>query len=137
MRRQRELNPEYSPFGGVVPKKVKNSKYLDCQISSKNSDAPVLFMNLAKAQKRLAWIFNLITREGVYSAIGGRIYVTAALAVLLYGSETWVWTSSMLNIIYGFHHHACWRLPDKRPKRQQTVHTMSTVLLMKPWESAN
>ena len=47
-------------------------------------------MNLAKAQKRLARIFNLIAREEADPAIGGRIYVTVVLAVLLYGSETWV-----------------------------------------------
>ena len=33
----------------VVMKKVDNFKYLGCQISSRDSDAPALFMNLAKA----------------------------------------------------------------------------------------
>ena len=76
-------------------------------------------MNLAKARKRFARISNLIAREGADSAIGGRIYVAAVLAVLLYGSETWMWTSSMLNTIRGFYHRACWRLADKKPRRQQ------------------
>ena len=76
-------------------------------------------MNLAKARKRFARISTLIAREGADSAIGGRIYVAAVLAVLLYGSETWVWTSSMLNSIRSFHHRACQRLADKRPKRLQ------------------
>ena len=71
---------------GVVLKKVENFKYLGRQISSRDSDAPALFMNLAKAQKRFARISNLIAREGADSAIGGRIYVAAVLAVLLYGS---------------------------------------------------
>ena len=75
-------------------------------------------MSLAKARKRLARIFTLIDREGADSAIGGRIYVAAVLAVLLYGSETWVWTSSMLNSIRGFHHGACWWNADKRPRRR-------------------
>ena len=95
-------------------KKVENFKYLGHQISSRDSDALALFMNLAKAQKRFTCISNLIAREGTDSAIGGRIYVAKVLAVLLllllllYGSETWVWTSSMLNTIQGFHHRACW-----------------------------
>ena len=76
-------------------------------------------MNLAKARKRFARISTLIAREGADSAIGGRIYVAAVLAVLLYGSETWVWTSRMLNSIRGFHHRACRRLADKRPMRRQ------------------
>ena len=33
--------------------------------------------------------------------------------------ETWVWTLSMLNSIRGFHHHACWRLAEKRTRRRQ------------------
>ena len=71
-----------------------------------DSDATALFMNLAKALKRFAQISNLIAGEGSGSAIGGRIYVTVVLAVLLYGLETWVWTSSMLNSICCFHHRA-------------------------------
>ena len=102
---------------GVVLKKVKNFKYLGHQISSRDSGAPALFMNLAKALKRFARISNLIAREGADSASGGRIYITVVLAVLLYGLETWVWTSSMLNSIRGFHHRACWQLADKRPRR--------------------
>ena len=50
---------------------------------------------------------NLILRDGVDPAIRGKINVVAFLAVLLYNSETWVWTSSMLNIIRGFHHRTC------------------------------
>ena len=104
---------------GVTLQKVENFKYLGRQISSRDSDAPALFMNLAKARKRIARISTLIAREGADSAIGGRIYVAAVLAVLLYGSKTWVWTSRMLNSIRGFHHPACRRLADKRPRRRQ------------------
>ena len=91
---------------GFVLKKVKNFGYLGRQISSRDSDTPGLFMNLAKAQKRLSQISNLIVREGVDPAIGGNIYVAVVLAVLLYGSETWVWNSSMLHTLI-FYHHTC------------------------------
>ena len=103
----------------IVLKKVENFKYLGRQISSRDSDAPALFMNLAKARKRFARLSNLLCREGADSHVGGRIYVVAILAVLLYGSESWVWTSSMLNTIRDFHHRACRRLVDKRPIRRQ------------------
>ena len=69
---------------GVVLKKVEDFKYLGRQISSRDSDAPALFMNLAKVRKHFARISNLIAREGSDSAIGGRIYVIAVLIVLLY-----------------------------------------------------
>ena len=87
-------------------------------------------MNLVKARKRLARIFNLIAREGANPAIGGRIYVAAVLAVLLYGLKTWMWTSSMLNSIRGLHHCACWWLADKREDNRMVA--TDTVLLMKP-----
>ena len=70
----------------IVLKKVEKFKHLGRQISSRDSDAPALFMNLAKARKRFACISNLIAREGVDLAVGGRIYVAEVLAVLLYGS---------------------------------------------------
>ena len=38
----------------VVLKKVENFKYLGHHISSRDSDAPALYMNLAKARKRFA-----------------------------------------------------------------------------------
>ena len=78
----------------------------------------MLFLKLAKTRKSFACISNLIAREGADSAVGGRLYVAAVLAVLLYGSESWVWTSSMLNTVCGFHHHTCWWLADKKPIRR-------------------
>ena len=39
---------------GVTLKKVENFKYLGRQVSSRDSDAPALFMNLTKARKRFA-----------------------------------------------------------------------------------
>ena len=54
----------------IVLKKVDNFKYLRRQISIWDSDAPALFMNLAKARKRFARISNLIAREGADSPVG-------------------------------------------------------------------
>ena len=118
---QRERNEaagraQTRPFtiDGVVLKKVENVKYLGHQISSRDSDAPALFMNLSKARKHLSRLYNLIAREGADLVVGGMIYVAAILAVLLYGLESWMWTSSMLNTIQGFHHRACRRLAEKK-----------------------
>ena len=53
-----------STIDGVVLKKVENFKYLGRQISSRDSDAPALFMNLSKVRKCFSLISNLIAREG-------------------------------------------------------------------------
>ena len=47
---------------GTVLKKVENFKYLGRQISSRDSDAPALFMSLAKARKRFARLSKLLYR---------------------------------------------------------------------------
>ena len=77
------------------------------------------FMNISKTRERFSRLSNLIVREGADVVVGGRIYVAVVLAVLLYSSKSWVWTSSMFNSIHGFHYQACWQLVDKRPKRLQ------------------
>ena len=79
----------------------------------------MLFMNLLKARKCLFHIIYLIAREGTDPNIGGKIYVTTDQALLLYGSEIWVCISSILHTIQKFHHCACWRLADKKPRRRQ------------------
>ena len=76
-------------------------------------------MNLLNARKRFSRISSLIAREEADVVVGGRIYVAAVLAVMLYGSESWVWTNSMLNTICGFHHRCCRTLANKRPKQLQ------------------
>ena len=100
-------------------KKVENFKYLGRQISSRDSDFPALFLNLSKARKRLARISRLLAREGASPEVGGKFYVAAILSVLLYGSESWVWSLRMLHTVRGFHHRAARNLAGKRPKRRQ------------------
>ena len=104
---------------GIELKKVENFKYLGRQISSRDSDFPALFLNLSKARKRLVRISRLLAREGASPEVGGKFYVAAILSVLLYGSESWVWSLRMLNTVRGFHHRAVRNLAGMRPKRQQ------------------
>jgi len=99
-------------------KKAENFKYLGRQISSRDSDFPVLFLNLSKARKRLTRISRLLTRDGASPVAGGKCFVAAILSVLLYGSETWVWSLRVLNTVRGFHHRASWCLAGERPTRQ-------------------
>ena len=90
------------------------------QICFTGSDAPALFLNLAKDQKRLQHISCLITREAVDPAVGGKRYVVAVLSVLLFGSETWVWSSSILQTIRRrFHHRTVQPLANKRLEQLQ------------------
>ena len=43
-------------------------------------------------------------------------YKAVVQAVLLYGSETWVLTQSMRNVLTGFHHRVARRLSGRMPR---------------------
>ena len=64
-------------------------KYLGHQISSRDDDALALFMNIAKAHKRLSHLSVLISRELADPVVGGTIYVATVLVVLLFGLKFW------------------------------------------------
>ena len=40
-------------------------------------------------------------------------------AVLLFGSETWVWTPRLKKSLEGFHHQAAWWMAGMGPKLHQ------------------
>ena len=83
---------------GDEHKKADNLKYyLGHQISSRDSDFLALFLNLSKAtRKRLTRISRLHTCE---QASNGASLSVDGIS-LLYGLETWVWSTLMLNTIH-------------------------------------
>ena len=88
-------------------------KYVGHQISSRYSDCLVLCINFTKARKRLSQISTLNARKGADPVVWVKIYAAPFLAVLLYNLESWVWFSRLHGSLC-----ACWRLADKKPKRQ-------------------
>ena len=104
---------------GDILQKVEKFRYLGRPISHVDSDHLALLHNLKKARKRLALISRLLVREGASAFVGGKFYSAAILSVLLYGSESWVWTQPMLKAVVGFHNRAARRLAGRPPKRLQ------------------
>ena len=91
---------------GTVLGKTGSFKYLGRIVSENDSDWPALQKNLTKARQRWASISRLLGREGATPKVSGYIYKAAILTVLLYSSETWVWSQRMLKACEGFHHRA-------------------------------
>jgi hypothetical protein len=102
---------------GTVLGKTGSFKYLGRIMSENDSDWPALQKNLTKARQRWASISRLLGREGATPKVSGYIYKAAILTVLLYGSETWVWSQRMLQACEGFHHRAARRIAGTLPKR--------------------
>ena len=99
--------------------KVDTFKYLGRTVSNIDSDWPALQKNLTKARERFARISKVLTWEGSTPRISGNFYRAAILSVLLYGSETWVWSKRMVDTVRGFHHRAARFLSGNPPRRLQ------------------
>ena len=61
---------------------------------------------------------RLLVREGATPRVSGKFYKAVVQAVLLYGSETWVWTLSMFKTLQGFHKRVVRRLAGRLPRLQ-------------------
>ena len=68
------------------------------------------YHNLLKAWQRWVVIFKLLTKMGAMVCSHGMMYKAVSQTVLLYGSESWVVTVSMLKVMEVFHHRAARRI---------------------------
>jgi hypothetical protein len=90
--------------------------YLGCPLSATNSDWPALYKNLAKARTKWAMISRVLWRESRANTRVSRMFYKAVVqSVLLFGSESWVWSQSMVKTVEGFHNRVARRLLGKMP----------------------
>ena len=59
---------------------------------------------------------RLLVREGATPAVSGMFYKAVVQSVLLYGSETWVWSQAMVQRLRGFHNRVVRRLAGRLPR---------------------
>ena len=74
---------------------------------------PALYRNLTRARQRWAQLSRLLVQEGATPRVSGNFYKAIVQSVLLFGSETWVWTKSMRLALRGFHHTVARRLTGR------------------------
>jgi hypothetical protein len=74
-------------------------------LSADDDDWPVVLRNMAKAWQRWAYISRILRWEGATPRISAMFCKAVVQTVLLFGSEYWVLTASMLGLgkIEGFH----------------------------------
>ena len=87
--------------------------YLGRTVAFKNSDWAALYHNLRKSRRRWEVAAKVLTRTGV--TVWGRVmlYKAEVKTILLYWSEIWVVTGSMLKVLEGFHHQVAIRIEGK------------------------
>jgi exonuclease III len=114
MEAQRALQQKFTVSDTPI-ERVTTFKYLGRQTASCDDDWPALCLNLNKARKRWMDISRVLVHEGADKRISGMFYKAVAQSVLLYLSETWVLTPSMLRRLDGFHKRIARRLTGRAP----------------------
>lgn len=100
-------------------KTVQNFRYLGRIITSNDNDWIAAHSNLRKARQWWAEISRVLTRESTNPRISAFFYKATVQAILLYGSETWVITDKILQLLTSFHHGIARRLTGHFPRPSQ------------------
>lgn len=87
----------------VPIKNVDEFKYLGRVVSRKDDDWPAVNRNLTRARAAWGKLGRILSKEGASPKAMASVYKTVVQAVLLYGSESWVLTSTMEKKLQSFH----------------------------------
>jgi hypothetical protein len=82
---------------------VRDFIYLGRMLSSSDEDWPDVHKNLVKARRKWALISRVLRREGSDPRSTAMFCKAVVITVILFGSETWVVTPSMLKALESFH----------------------------------
>jgi hypothetical protein len=88
---------------GIPLERVSQFKYLGRLLDEDDKDGPALQANLEKARQKWCRIGRILSREQATPRIMATFYKAIIQAVLLYGSESWVVTKSMMQKLRSFH----------------------------------
>ena len=100
---------------GTQLEAVSEFRYLGCPFSSTDDDWPAVYRNLSKACKQWARIAHVLSRTGASPRTSSMFYQAVVQSVLLYGSETWTLSATMLKALGGFHNRVARKLSGLRP----------------------
>jgi hypothetical protein len=89
--------------GGQAIRYVGEFKYLGRVISHDDSDLPACVHIIQRARQKWADLSKLLRQEKAPSELSARFYLVIVSAILLYGSETWVVTKRIEDLLTSFH----------------------------------
>ena len=115
-------------------RRVEIFKYLGRMVSYVDSDVPAMRAQMKKARHTWRRVSKVLREENVPPAIGAMFYKAVVMAVLLYGSETWVLPAAEMRALEGFHVAAARILTGMRPKQRRDgtwVYPKSSEVLAK------
>ena len=103
---------------GVELEKVESFKYLGRILRYDDSDTQTVATNLRKARATWGRLSRVLRKENSTPRVCGMFYKATVQAVLLFGSETWNITASMVRSLEGFHVRAARRMTGMMPEQK-------------------
>jgi len=115
----RQADETVFSIGGTPLVNVSTFKYLGRPVMSNDSDWHAVYQNLKKARLKWGMLSKILARQEASPRVAGLFYKAVVQAVLLYGSESWVITDTILQMLTGFHHRIARRISALIPRRTQ------------------
>ena len=114
----RALQQQLTAYGEPL-ERVEVFKYLDMLMAYDDNDAQAINTQMRKARKSWARISWVLRAENASSRVCGMFYKATVQAVLLFGSETWNTTATMMKRLGRFHMRAVWHMVCINKSSQQ------------------
>ena len=128
----RALERKFYAYGEEL-ERVEVFKYLGRLLAYDDSDVRTVRRNITKARKCWRRISRVLRAEEASPRVSGVFYRATVQAVLLYGSETWAITPTILKSLEGFHIRAAYRMASVHKPRQDPegmwIYPESTAVL--------
>jgi len=115
------LRQQFSAHGDVL-KQVEVFKYLGRLLAQDDDDIQAIRAQLQKARATWDRVGQVLRAENVPPRIAAKFYKAVVQAVLLYGSETWVLSTTALASLKGFHIRAAYRMAVRHKPRRGPGH---------------
>jgi hypothetical protein len=116
-----------------VLERVDVFKYLGRLLSQDDGDVQAVCAQIRKARATWAQVSNILRAQNTPSRISAKFYKAVVQSLLLYGSETWVISKSVMARLEGFHIRAAYKMakqhvPRRGPDRRWTYPKSEDVL---------
>jgi hypothetical protein len=116
-----------------VLERVDVFKYLGRLLSQDNNDVQAVRAQLCKARSTWVQVGNVLQAQNAAPRVSAMFYKAVIQSVLLYGSETWVLSKTVMARLEGFHIQAAYKMakthvPCRGPDWQWTYPKSEDVL---------
>ena len=120
MRSDRAITRKFTAYGEEL-EMVDVFKYLGRLIAMDDIDNQAIRSNMRKARKSWARVSRVLRADNASPRVCAMFYKATVQAVLLYGSESWNLTPSLLRRLEGFHIKAAWRMAAVHKPRKDAA----------------